>query len=367
MRLRKISLRNFRNLRRVELLPAEDLNIIVGSNASGKTNLCEAIYYASLETLLKGDRQSDLITWGEEYTLMEFDVDGDHLKIYLNGNERSKTVEVNLKRHLTGRLYDHMRVVSFTPDDLHIIKGSPKGRRRFLDSCICELDPEYRYNLRKYKQVVRRKNALLKKAWLDQGLKEVLNGKLAELGAILIKGRLEYIHEVNQRLSVLYRELREAKGCLQLKYHADLAKFPYEDLESIRMALSQNIEKEAHQEEQRGFSLVGPHRDDLNFSVDGVDMRKYGSQGEQKLCIIALKLAQLELHRERLGEYPILIMDDVVSELDCQRMKLLLDNLPSRVQIFLTYTEITEPLRNLGGQLYRVEGGSVLRIDCKQP
>jgi DNA replication and repair protein RecF len=358
MRLRRIALRNFRNLREVEFLPDQGYNLFLGANATGKTNLCEAIYYAARGGLLKGERQRELIRWGERWTLIELAVGQDHLKIMLDGEERTKRVEVNGKPERPGRLSDYLRVVAFTAADLQVIKGRPSARRRLLNLAIAELDPEYRFYWRRYERVVRGKNLLLRQGRPDRELLAVYQQELIELGALLIARRLEYLEGMNEELRALHERLGIGRGPLQLEYRPSIPHLPT-DAEELAGWLAAGVEAEAAEERQRGFSLVGPHRDDLRFVSEGIDLGQFGSQGEQRLALIQLKLGQLELHRRRFGEYPILILDDLLSELDPERGRLLLKALPSGIQAFLTATELRPPLQELGCRVYLVEEGRV--------
>ncbi len=356
--MRKLLLRNFRNLRQVELLPAPGYNLLLGGNATGKTNLCEAIYYASRGELLKGERQREVITWGERWTLIEVEVGQDTLRIILDGEKRTKRVEVNGKQEQPGRLPQYLRAVVFTADDLQVIKGRPSGRRRFLDRAIAELDSEYRYYWRRYEQVVRGKNSLLRHGRPDRELLSVYQQELIELGAVLVARRLDYLRGVNEELRGIGERLGVRHGSLKMNYRPSIPWLP-QDQEKMEGWLAGGVEAKADEEGRRGFSIVGPHRDDLQFASEDIDLGQFGSQGEQRLAIIQAKLAQLELHRRRLGQYPILILDDLLSELDPGRGRLLLRALPSSIQAFLTATELRPPLRELECRVYWLEEGQV--------
>lgn len=358
MRLRKILLRNFRNLREVELLPAEGYNLLLGKNAAGKTNLCEAIYYAAQGELLKGERQGELIGWGEHWTLIELEVEQDLLRITLDGDRRTKRVEANGKLERPGRLSKYLRVVAFTVDDLQVIKGQPSARRRLLNSAIAELDPKYKFYWRRYERVVQGKNLLLRQSRPNQELLAVYQQELIELGAVLVARRLGYLRQMNEELQMIHGHMEVGRGPLRLEYRPSIPYLPKET-EGLEGWLAAGVEAKAEEERRRGFSIVGPHRDDLRFISGGIDLGQFGSQGEQRLAMIQFKLGQLELHRKRFGGYPILILDDLLSELDPGRGRLLLKALPTGVQTFLTATELRPPLRELGCRIYLVEDGRV--------
>lgn len=358
MRLRRIALRNFRNLRAVEFSPAGGYNLLLGANGAGKTNLCEAIYYAARGELLKGERQRELIAWGEDLALIELQVDEDQLRIVLDGVAQLKRVELNGKPARPGQLNECLRTVTFTADDLQIVKGEPQARRSFLDGAIGELDREYRYRARRYEQIIRRKNLLLRHDPPNEELLAVYQQELTELGAFLIARRLGYLEEFNQELRSLHGRLRLGSGPLQLEYLSALADLPRGG-QGLAGWLAAGLAAKAAEERRRGISLVGPHRDDLQFTWEGVDLRRFGSQGEQRAAVVQAKLAQFELHCSRFGQYPILILDDLLSELDPQAGRLFLGALPAGVQAFLTATELRPGLHELAEQVYLVAGGEI--------
>ncbi|MFQ5794324.1 MAG: DNA replication/repair protein RecF [Candidatus Bipolaricaulia bacterium] len=363
MHIERIRLEHFRNIQTLEIKPNQGVNLIVGENASGKTNFCEAIYYTAQGRLLKGKRQRELINWEENYTRIEIETEKDHIKLVLDRESQMKRVEVNYQSvSTTGDMDRYLRSFIFVPDELQIIKGSPQGRRRFLNRSITALDREYSYYLEKYRKELSRKNALLKKERIDHRLLEVLNESLVETGSRLLHRRVHYLNELNDRLPQIYERLMRKKGTLRLKYLCSLDE-PYQDLNigigmnEIRERYATRIEAVKAEERERHFSLVGPHRDDLRFIWDGVDMERYGSQGQQKLFIISIKVAQVELIQEQFTDSPILIIDDVISEFDQNRAKLLIENLPTNGQVFLTHTEVNDLLQRLDGDIYYMIDG----------
>ncbi|MGQ9477673.1 MAG: DNA replication/repair protein RecF [Candidatus Bipolaricaulia bacterium] len=359
MRLKRLVLRNFRNLWEVEITPHPGYNLLLGANGSGKTNLCEALYFAARGELLKGERQRELIAWGESQALIELELDRDSLKIVLDGAAQMKRVELNDKPAEPGRLDECLRVVAFTAADLQVVKGEPQLRRAFLDSAIAELDPEYKRYWRRYERVVSGKNYLLRQGQgqPDHELLTVYQGELAGLGARLLSRRLAYLQELNDELRCLQGRLGSSKS-LELEYLPSLAGLP-EEPEQFEPWLASGLEQMAAEEARRGFSLVGPHRDDLRFTSAGVDLKRFGSQGEQRLAILEVKLAQCELHRRRFGSYPILILDDLLSELDSRSGQLLLMAFPPGAQVFLTATELPAALEGFVGRTYLLEEGRV--------
>ena len=352
MKIERLALYNFRNLAPMELIPDSGLNLIIGPNAAGKSNLCEAIYYGTRGWLLKGERQRDVIAWGQHETSLEFVVNGDEVRIHLNGRARAKTIELNREKKSQSELSARLRALVFTPDELQIIKGRPDQRRRFLDRCIADLSREYQHVLLEYTQILQRKNALLRQGNPDLEVLEVFNHELIDRGSWLIRKRLDYIQELNKTLSAHYRAICGRESELILIYEGPTA------------PLAQLIPHLTPEEIRRGMALVGPHRDDLRFELDGHNLRRFGSQGEQKSALCAVLLAQLALHYQRFGDYPILILDDVLSELDNERLQRLLELLPKNIQIFLTQTasdvsELHPDVRRAAQRIFALHDGKL--------
>ncbi len=356
MKIERLALYNFRNLAPTELIPDGGLNLIIGPNAAGKSNLCEAIYYIAKGWLLKGERQRDLIAFGQHETALELSVDGDEIRVYLDGRARAKTLELNHEKKTQSELSARLRVLLFTPDELQIIKGRPEQRRRFLDRSIADLSREYRHVLHEYEQALQRKSALLRQGNPDLEVLEVFNQELITRGSWLVAKRREYIRELNKTLSQRYQAICGQESTLKIVY------------EGLEAPLAQLIQDATAEEIRRGMVLVGPHRDDLRFDLDGRDLKRFGSQGEQKSALCAVLLAQLDLHHQRFGEYPVLILDDVLSELDRSRLQRLLQLLPKEIQIFLTHTvtdiaEVYPEVRAAARRIFALEGGRVIPCD----
>ena len=350
MKIERLALYNFRNLAPIELVPDGGLNLVIGPNAAGKSNLCEAIYFAAKGWPLKGERQRDVIAFGEHETAIEVAVNGDEIRVHLNGRVRAKTIELNHEKKTQSELSARLRALLFTPDELQIIKGRPDQRRRFLDRSIADVLREYRHVLLEYEQVIQRKNALLRQGRPNPDVLEVFNQELIARGSWLIRKRLEYMGELNKTLAARYRAICGQESEFALIYEGPTA------------PLAQLVTDATPEEIRRGMALVGPHRDDVRFELDGYDLRRFGSQGEQKSALCAVLLAQLDLQRRRFGDSPILILDDVLSELDSGRLQRFLALLPADIQIFLTQTatdvrELPPDVRAVARRIFALEDG----------
>lgn len=355
MKVTKLTLKQFRNLSPMTLVPHPRFNLIVGPNASGKTNLCEALYFASRGQLLKGERQRELIRWECSWSSLQLEVSGEQIQIQLNGVEEGKRIVLSGEAASQRRVFDAFKVLIFTPDDLQVLKGSPSLRRRLLDRSIGDVDKPYRAQALAYEQVIRRKNALLRQEAAEEDLLQVFNQQLVEHGAHLVEARLRFLEELNAVLAQVHPRLNQAGMTLKLSYESEIEHRPDASSALLQAALRQVQGRER----RAGMSLVGPHRDDVAFDLEGMDLRRYGSQGQQKTALIALKLAQLEMYRRRFAEYPVLVLDDVLSELDPQRTQLLLDHLPQGLQLFLTETHLSPPLMRRADKVFEVQQGRV--------
>ncbi len=361
MKIERLVLYNFRNLAPVELVAKGGLNLIIGPNAAGKSNLCEAIYYGARGELFKGERQRDVIAWGQQEASLEFSVNGDEIRIHLNGRARAKTIELNREKKSHRELSVRLRTLLFTPDEVQIMKGRPEQRRRFLDRSIAELSHEYRYALLEYEHALQRKNALLRRGSPNLDVLEAFNAELIDRGSWLIARRLDYLKEVNKTLAERYHAISGQATRLTATYETPLHS---SSLSGLRARFAQLIAHATPEEIRRGMALVGPHRDDVRFELDGHDVRRFGSQGEQKSALCAVLLAQLDLHSQRFGDPPILILDDVLSELDSARFQRLLKLLPNDIQIFLTHTvtdigELHPTVRMAAQRIFVMEAGRI--------
>jgi DNA replication and repair protein RecF len=357
MRLKRLVLKNFRNLQETDISPSESLNLIIGLNAAGKTNLCESLYYAARGGLLKGERQRDLIQWNQPHASLDLYVHTDHVRIFLNGSIQSKVIEYNKQKVRQHELRSVLRALVFTPDELQTIKGSPDQRRSFIDRGASDLSLEYRVQLVEYDQVLKRKNMLLRLEPVDREQLAVYNEELARRGAFLVQKRIGYLNKINTHLPAIYEKLSGKEGKLQLEYETFLKE--QSDQQKIHDELVELMTQQMGKEVQLGNAQLGPHRDDIRIQIDERDLRRYGSQGEQKTAMVVILLGQIELQYERYHDYPILILDDVFSELDPDRRWRLLEMLPSEIQIFLTNTELTDELKQRAGRVYSVQDGKV--------
>ncbi|MGM0420035.1 MAG: DNA replication/repair protein RecF [Bacillota bacterium] len=368
MFIERIYLKNFRNLRSVLLDFNPDLNIIVGGNGQGKTNLLEAIYYLSTGRSHRTSTDKELINFDNEDTDHKLIIqakikraDEVNQKLSLQIEGRDKFFKVNdLEIEKMSNFIGRLNVVLFSPEDLQLVKGSPGNRRNFLDTEVSQVNPYYYHQLKKYEKVLKQRNNLLKEIRYnpnkDRSILEVYTSQLIEIGSNIMKKRQEVVEKLKLLARLHQRRLTDNKENLKLKYEPS---FSLLEGKKINDLFKQEVENNLNQEIERGYTLVGPHRDDLLLEINNYDIRKYGSQGQQRTAALALKLAELEFMKSESGEYPVLLLDDVFSELDSIRRKQLIDFIGNKIQTFITTTDkmLVEDFANNEDDFYYIKAG----------
>lgn len=359
MIIKSIDLNNFRNygLQSIEFDP--HINILYGDNAQGKTNVLEAIY---VNGTTKSHRSS------KDFEMISFDSDEAHLKSVVSKNDIDYRIDMHLKKNRSKGiaingvsirkaldLYGIVNMVFFSPEDLGIIKNGPSQRRRFLDMELCQLDKVYANNLLNYNKALDQRNRLLKEIPYNKDLEDTVdiwNMQLATYGDEIIKRRDEFVDRINSVIRSIHLKLSGDKEELSVKYE------PSTEGDNLYRELTDNMAKDIRNK----MTSVGPHRDDISFNINDVDIRKYGSQGQQRTTALSLKLAEIEIVKIILGDTPILLLDDVLSELDAKRQNCLLDSIHD-IQTIITCTGLDEFINNRFGvnRIFKVSNGKVTR------
>lgn len=371
MHIKTLKLRDFRNYQDQSLELNPGLNIFVGDNAQGKTNLLEAIYVLSLSKSYRTGRETELIRHGSAETIIQAQVQKmARLDLAVKVSQTaSKKLLVNQKATNANSFVGRLNTVLFTPDVLQLVKGSPGDRRRFLDIQICQIDPVYRTNLLKYQRVIRQRNSLLKESQAQRSLLKQLgvwDPQLVALGTKIIWRRqeiLSILEEFSQRAhKKISHDLENLKVAYAPFFVATVEESKKYDLGEIERFLWQELEHKREEEARRGYTLVGPHRDDIVFLINGLDLKTYGSQGQQRTAVLAYILAELELVAKETGEYPVVLLDDVMSELDQTRRSFLLSILNKKAQTIVTTTNLSsfDELTKEEATIFRIEKGRIL-------
>lgn len=355
MRIKSLSLKNFRNIEEEYLEFDKGLNIFFGDNAQGKTNLLEAIYLAATTKSHKGSKEKEMIRMGEKEA---------HIRLIIEKEESERKIDLHLmknkakgmgvdglpvKRALD--LFGLVHIIFFSPEDLSMVKNGPSERRRFIDMELSQLDRIYLYHLSKYNKVILQRNNLLKQIFLDESLMDMLeiwDEQLLSCGREIIKGRKKFIDDLNKMIKPIHEKLTGGKEELEIVYEPNVSESEF--FEKLKHSRKSDIYQKT--------SLVGPHRDDILFSINGYDVRKFGSQGQQRSTALSLKLSEIELFKKVTGRNPILLLDDVLSELDRNRQNYLLNNI-GEIQTLITCTGLEEFVehRKGNGKIYKISSG----------
>jgi len=366
LKLNRFALRHYRNYSEVDLTTDGRVNIFIGNNAQGKTNLLEAIYVLALTKSHRTAKDRELIAWQEEKAIVHGEIERKYggCKLDLTLSSQGKKAKLNgLEQRKLSDYVGGLNVVMFAPEDLEIVKGSPSIRRRFLDMEIAQVEPSYLHHLLQYQKVLHQRNQLLKQpnAAKQSAMLEVWNEQFVTYGTKIIQKRQSFIKKLEKWASSIHASIAGGKEHLQLHYKASLEVEDFTNGTILFERFMIKLTQAKEQELRRGTTLVGPHRDDLTLSLDGREVHAYGSQGQQRTAALSLKLAEIELIAEEVGEYPILLLDDVLSELDRHRQTQLIETFQDKVQTFITTTgvESVDLSRWQDAAFFHVENGNV--------
>jgi len=338
MLIKSIELSDYRNYTSLQLDFDKGTNILFGDNAQGKTNILEAIYVAATTKSHKGSHDSDIVRFG---------CDEAHIRTYLEKDNLETRVDMHLRKSKSkGIAIDGQKikkaadlmglcnVVFFSPEDLNIIKNGPAYRRRFVDMELCQLDSFYLYNLNNYNKIVNQRNQLLKDLYFNPQLRETLpiwDDQLVSYGNKIIERRRLFVDQLNDIIYNIHKKLSGDREEIKIIYEPDI------DEDNFLKKLGENQARDIKSK----MTSVGPHRDDFGFIVGDVDIRKFGSQGQQRTAALSLKLSEIEIVKNINNDAPILLLDDVLSELDSNRQRFLLDSIGD-IQTIITCTGLEE-------------------------
>lgn len=342
MYIKSIELRNFRNYEELSLDFDKNLNIIVGNNAQGKTNLIEGIYLSSLGRSFRTSRDRDMIRFGSDHAGVKVEAQKEYVstRVEINIGKKGKYIRKDgTKIRRTSELVSNIIIVVFSPEDLKIVKEEPEVRRRFIDRELSQLKPAYFESVGNYRRALLQRNKLLKEDAPDMTVLGVFDEQLAKYGAEIMAMRKAFVDELNVFSSGIHSEVTNGSEQLKLTYSPNLkyVEDKTEQMSIIRETLRAKLDNDI----RLRTTGYGPHKDDISFYVNGINVRKFGSQGQQRTCALSLKLAELSLIKKDTGVDAVLILDDVMSELDNIRREYLVKTF-ERNQIFITSTDVDE-------------------------
>lgn len=359
MYVKKLKLINYRNYENLEIDLGKHVNVFMGDNAQGKTNILEAIYYCGFAKSHRTSKDKELINWNGDISFISVSVAKDRLDKKIDINilkDGKKVIRVNsIKINKIGELFGTFNVVMFSPEDLKIIKDSPGVRRRFIDMELCQLDSKYYYNLVQYNKVMNERNIVLKNKNLDLDMLDIYDMQLSNFGSYIIEKRLLYLKSLNKYSEDIHKEITSGKEIIEFKYNSTI-----KNLNNIQDEFYETLIKNRKRDVDKGITSHGPHRDDFSVYINNVDTKSFGSQGQQRTAVLTMKFASLRIIKEITGEYPVLLLDDVLSELDFNRKRYILKSI-NDIQTIITCTGIEDLSDYLDkdSKLFKVKEGIV--------
>lgn len=369
MKITQIKLKNYRNYEDCQVTLSDRLNLIIGDNGQGKTNLLESVYVCGFGKSFRTSKDTEWMKIGTQSTAihMEYEKHGQKGTIEIRQlNDRKKEVKVNgMPLSKMSELIGHLNLVLFSPEDLKLVKESPGERRRFIDRELSHISPAYCHLLMSYHRTLDQRNSTLKQMQfrkkLDPELLSIWDEKLAEIGTQIILRRKVFIEQLAETSAKIHNQITDGAENLVVKYISTLTSKNASDYDTIYKEFLMTLTKNHSKDMERGYTTVGPHRDDLGLSINEKDIRAFGSQGQQRTAALSLKLSEIEIIFNELGEYPILLLDDVMSELDGHRQNFLIKTF-DKVQTIVTTTEMGQLYQDhlINGKLFRISNGNVL-------
>ena len=354
MWINNIKLNNFRNYNNKEINLHENINVFFGENAQGKTNIIESIFLCSIGKSFRTNKEKELIKFNEEKTLVEINYEksdrtgnikieiGEKKQVYLNGIKIKKLSE----------LLGNINVVIFTPDDINILKGGPQNRRKFLDIMISQLRPNYMHILSLYNKTLEQRNNYLKQIKIekkDENLLDIWDEKLIDYGIKIYEYRKEFLEKIKNKIKNIHQGITNGKEEIEIEYISDAV---------TRQNFLNELKSRRKFDIIKGYTTKGIHRDDFIIYINKKEVGTFGSQGQNRTAMLSLKLSELQVIYDDIGEYPILLLDDFMSELDSKRRESFLNNIKD-IQVIITCTEKLR-LENLKYFSYNVIDGDII-------
>ena len=369
MKLTELNLHHFRNYDEAQVEFSPQINVLIGENAQGKTNLLESIYVLAMTRSHRTNNDRELIEFGKDAAQIRGTVQRElgSLKLELDIGKHGKKAKANhLEKARLSEYLGQLNVILFAPQDLALVKGAPTVRRRFIDMEFGQVSPKYLHDLTQYRDILKQRNRYLKQLQSheaqDQLYLEVLSEQLAAVGGAIISQRVKFLSELEGYAQELHQSITQGRENLTFEYSSavkDASTLTEVELSEVLMDLyRQNQSKEIFQ----GTTLYGPHRDDVRFLINHKNVQTYGSQGQQRTTALSVKLAEIDLMKNQTGEYPILLLDDVLSELDGARQTHLLKTIQDKVQTFLTTPGLSDVARNLikEPRIFHIRDGQII-------
>ncbi len=346
MYIDQLYLKNYRNYDSASLELSPKLNIFIGNNAQGKTNLLESIYVTGFGKSFRTNKDKDLLNMTAEQAQVRVHAQKEYTDVSIDfrlNKQAEKDIRVNGSRlHKRADLFGALNIVLFSPEDLRLIKEGPAERRRFIDRELSQISPKYCRGIIEYMRIMGQRNELLKKIPYKksmESMRPVWDEKLAKSGTEVILSRRLFLNKLSEMSKDIHFGITDGKESLKITYLSNIKVKNTDEYDTIYMAFIERLEAAYESDLKRGYTSVGPHRDDLGIFVNEIDIRQFGSQGQQRTAALSLRLSEIEIIKEEVGEYPILLLDDVMSELDNRRQNDLIRTMQD-IQTIITITDV---------------------------
>lgn len=362
MKINRLKFDNYRNLKDGIIYPDKNVNILYGDNAQGKTNILESIWLFTGGRSFRGSKDRELINFDTNKSELEMDFfskDRDQKATIKIENNKRYAILNNVKKNTASSLIGSFCSVVFSPVHLSLIKDGPNLRRKFIDAAICQIKPSYAPLLLKYNHTLLQRNTLIKDIKYHPELIDTLDiwdSKLSKYGSLIISQRIKYIEKLKKSSQRIYSGISDGKEKFDIYYKTPFISSTKSDI--IESYLLEEFEKNRKLDLKLGFTTIGPHRDDISIEINEKSSRNYASQGQQRSCVLALKLAEAEILTSSIGEEPIVLLDDVMSELDNRRQDYILNSIKG-FQVFITCCEPSTVLRLTNGKKFKIEKGRI--------
>ncbi|NHM33607.1 DNA replication/repair protein RecF [Neobacillus terrae] len=372
MYIEHLALKNYRNYEDISLEFENKVNVILGENAQGKTNVMESIYVLAMAKSHRTSNDKELIRWDQDYAKIEGRVQKQYgpLPMQLIISKKGKKAKCNhIEQQRLSQYIGNVNVVMFAPEDLNLVKGSPQVRRRFIDMEIGQVSPVYLHGMSQYQKILQQRNHYLKMLQLnkqsDHTMLEILTEQFIQVAVKIVAKRFEFLRLLEKWALPIHKGISRQLETLKIDYNPSVDVLEDQDLSKMIERFEEKFHKTKKREIERGMTMFGPHRDDLQFIVNGRDVQTFGSQGQQRTTALSIKLAEIELIHSEIREYPILLLDDVLSELDDYRQSHLLNTIQGKVQTFVTTTSVEgidhQTLKE--ASTYEVESGTIRKVN----
>lgn len=367
MYIKSIAVKNYRNYDQIKLVFDKKLNIIIGDNAQGKTNLLEAVYVSGFGKSFRTTKDSELVNFKDSFANVKVEIEREngqleHIEYRINNKSKKEFLINGVNITKISELLGTVNIILFYPDDLKLIKESPVERRKFLNRELSHISKIYCSDIIEYNRILVQRNELLKKILYKPDFKdtiEIWDEQLAEKGTRIILRRKKFIEDLNEISHRIHADVTKNKEQLSIEYLSSVKNM--ENYDTIKSELIFMLKRNFDLDLKRGFTSVGPHRDDIEICINNINIKAFGSQGQQRTAALSLKLSEIEIIKKDVGEYPILLLDDVMSELDVNRQKDLIYALKD-VQTIITTTDVKNLLDDYinSSKIIKIKNGSVL-------